>query len=244
MFQEIQLTNFKSFAGNAGPIPLAPVTILVGANASGKSNLFDAFRFLKGSAQGLSVPESLAGKWEGGARVHAGIRGGVEEACWGSEAAFSLRVVAEFALDDPALRPGLVRPARFEHSMSCALHPAPSFASESLRVSGGTAGTEITMSRSEYPHLNGSEGLLATAIPGMRDEDHRRGLLWNFLEFLRGFRFLQVRQEQMRQYVPRSMPELGEQGENLSAVLYRICQDSQKKEQYVDWLGSLCVPEV
>jgi AAA15 family ATPase/GTPase len=53
MLQEVTLRNFKSFAHATAPI--APFTLLVGANASGKSNFVEALRFLLG--QGWTVLE-------------------------------------------------------------------------------------------------------------------------------------------------------------------------------------------
>ena len=61
MLKELQLTNFKSFAGQSDPIPFAPVTILVGANASGKSNVFDAIRFLRSALHGFVTLEIAGG---------------------------------------------------------------------------------------------------------------------------------------------------------------------------------------
>lgn len=41
MITKITLENFKSFAGSHS-VPLGPLTLVVGTNASGKSNLRDA----------------------------------------------------------------------------------------------------------------------------------------------------------------------------------------------------------
>jgi predicted ATPase len=40
------------------------------------------------------------------------------------------------------------------------------------------------------------------------------------------------------------VPELGDCGENLSAVVWRICQDEEQKEQYLQWLAALCAPKI
>lgn len=79
MITQITLRNFKSF--REAVLPLGPLTVLVGANASGKSNVRDALRFLHGIGIGIgmsySCPEILGGKYgDGGARVWRGIRGG------------------------------------------------------------------------------------------------------------------------------------------------------------------------
>ena len=46
MFREIRLQNFKAYR-DSGPVPLAPLTILVGTNNSGKSTILHALLALK-----------------------------------------------------------------------------------------------------------------------------------------------------------------------------------------------------
>lgn len=46
MLTRLHLTNFKNFAD--ATLELGPFTVLVGTNASGKSNVRDALRFLHG----------------------------------------------------------------------------------------------------------------------------------------------------------------------------------------------------
>lgn len=55
MLKQILLKNFKSYRDQA--LPLAPLTLMIGANASGKSNAIEAFRFLSwlSGGQKLSV---------------------------------------------------------------------------------------------------------------------------------------------------------------------------------------------
>lgn len=45
MIESIELRNFKSF--DRAQVKLSPLTVLVGANAAGKSNFIDAFRFIQ-----------------------------------------------------------------------------------------------------------------------------------------------------------------------------------------------------
>jgi predicted ATPase len=74
MLKHIKLINFKSFADEQ--VDLAKLTLLVGANASGKSNLLDAIRFLKGVAIGMPLDEVLSERRSGGVLTWPGIRGG------------------------------------------------------------------------------------------------------------------------------------------------------------------------
>ncbi len=54
MLKSITIENFKSF-GKKQSLPLAPLTLMIGANASGKSNAIEAFRFLSFLAEGQKL---------------------------------------------------------------------------------------------------------------------------------------------------------------------------------------------
>ena len=70
MLQRIHLKDFKSFADQS--LEFGRVTVLVGANASGKSNLLDAIRFLQGVGSDLPIAEIIEGRWKGGKEVWSG----------------------------------------------------------------------------------------------------------------------------------------------------------------------------
>ncbi len=53
MLKQILLKNFKSYREQV--LPLAPLTLMIGANASGKSNAIEAFRFLSWLAGGQKL---------------------------------------------------------------------------------------------------------------------------------------------------------------------------------------------
>jgi ABC-type branched-subunit amino acid transport system ATPase component len=92
MLKQIRLIDFKSFADEQ--VELAPLTLLVGANASGKSNFLDAVWFLHGLALGLEIGEILADPED---LVHRngehwpGLRGGSKEASRLGTAQFEIR---------------------------------------------------------------------------------------------------------------------------------------------------------
>ena len=54
MLTSFTLENFKSFREPA-TLPLAPLTMLAGANASGKSNLVEALRLFSWIVQGTNL---------------------------------------------------------------------------------------------------------------------------------------------------------------------------------------------
>ncbi len=53
MIRELHLERFKNFRD--ATLTLGNLTLLVGTNASGKSNLRDAFRFLHGISRGYTL---------------------------------------------------------------------------------------------------------------------------------------------------------------------------------------------
>ena len=61
MITSLRLVDFKNFADET--LRVGPFTVIVGANASGKSNIRDAFRFLHGIGRGYTLAEILGGRW-------------------------------------------------------------------------------------------------------------------------------------------------------------------------------------
>jgi AAA15 family ATPase/GTPase len=75
MLKKLHLKNFKGFKD--AELNLGNFSLLVGTNASGKSNIRDAFRFLHGIGRGYSLADIFGEKYvEGGVLQWRGIRGG------------------------------------------------------------------------------------------------------------------------------------------------------------------------
>lgn len=55
LIKEISLKNFLSYRGKT-TLPLSALNVLIGANASGKSNLIEAFRLLQATPKDFAVP--------------------------------------------------------------------------------------------------------------------------------------------------------------------------------------------
>jgi predicted ATPase len=73
MLTAITLENFKSY--RSARLPLAPLTVLIGANASGKSNVIERMRLLSWLAQGQKL-SAIQYPVQSGERV---VRGRVED---------------------------------------------------------------------------------------------------------------------------------------------------------------------
>ena len=92
MFTSLRLVDFKNFRDET--LHMGPLTVIVGANASGKSNLRDAFRFLHGIGRGYTLGEIIGGKYGAGQREWAPIRGAADEIIRFGRSAFMLQVEA------------------------------------------------------------------------------------------------------------------------------------------------------
>jgi predicted ATPase len=91
MLTSLRLIGFKNFRD--ATLNMGPLTLVVGANASGKSNLRDALRFLHGIGRGYSLADILGGKYgDGGEQQWSGIRGGTREVAFEGGETFALEV--------------------------------------------------------------------------------------------------------------------------------------------------------
>jgi predicted ATPase len=88
MLKQLTLENWKSF--RHAVLPIDPLTILIGTNASGKSNALEALEFLKRTVLGKGFEAALAGDI-----TLPPIRGGVEWAALKPETQFTLEVLIQ-----------------------------------------------------------------------------------------------------------------------------------------------------
>ncbi|MEH2126332.1 AAA family ATPase [Nostoc sp.] len=86
MLKQLILENWKSF--RYAELPLDPLTVLIGTNASGKSNVVEALEFLQRIARGENIEAALAGD-----KTLSSIRGGVEWAARNGENEFTLKIL-------------------------------------------------------------------------------------------------------------------------------------------------------
>ncbi|MBF0283683.1 MAG: AAA family ATPase [Magnetococcales bacterium] len=88
MIKRLTLHNWKSFSD--AQLEIDPLTVLIGTNASGKSNALDAILFLHRISTGVSLTEALSGN-----ASLPPLRGGLEWAALKGERGFSLSVLVE-----------------------------------------------------------------------------------------------------------------------------------------------------
>lgn len=239
MFSRLRLTNFKNFAD--AELQLGPLTLLVGTNASGKSNLREAFRFLHGAGRGYELAEILGEKWiEGGSLVWRGLRGGAREvvfrggrlfgleaemaAAWGLR--YLYRIFVEVAPELPIPR---LYSEFYEGSDFASASAAVMKTYLDARLAAGHKQMEVGFFGTASRLASRNSPFIKNIIPG-RPEN------WPDLPSMR---FLDLVPEALR--IP-SLPGqtiLGDRGENLSSVLLAICDDAARKQALIEWLREL-----
>jgi predicted ATPase len=241
MLKRIRLKDFKSFVDEE--VEVAPLTLLVGANASGKSNFLDALRFLQGLVSGLTLSEVLNGEKRFGPKAWQGIRGRAEEVARLGSKEFrieSLWPIPEFIVReaDPT---GLTGDFQYRHWISCKTSPVEIEGEGLVLESGG---------RRIYSEK--SRGLPSRSIEGGELVIARPVGVWSLLgvasegifrKTFESINFLRIDPEVMREYGRRD-ELLGEDGRNVSGVLAKICDDVEEKQSLVAWLAELCAPEI
>ena len=256
MINSLRLQHFKNF--DDAMLPLGPLTVIVGTNASGKSNLRDAFRFVHGLSREYSLADIVGEKFVDGTLQWRGIRGGSREIVEFGQSSFGLETALPWQAKGQLIPQKYVHRIRVETGQG--IRP--------LRVVQESLyrGNDLVYDShpaSDVPAQEGPQYLLVR-LKQVGDQ-RRRGSTIRFLsdqavlsQFpahddvpselrpyakralnqLRSMRFLDLSPEAMK--LP-SVPgqTLGDRGENLSSALQAICEDESRKRAAVEWVRQL-----
>ena len=254
MIRKLQLRNFKNFED--ATLELGPLTTLIGTNASGKSNIRDAFRFLHGISRGYILSEILGEKWgEGGVLQWAGIRGGPREVTYDNGGQFEVTVWFDVKSPDEE---NAVVPALYTIRVRVAPNTeAPSLLAESLRfdnresieITGFHLGMPMVgfepanpiKRRKQSPRTYSQYASILHQVDEFSIADFPECPLWAdaAIHALSSFRFFDFSPESMRKPSFPGQVVLVDRGENLSSVLFQICSDPARKATLLAWVNEL-----
>lgn len=236
----ISLKPFKSYQNVK--VPLEPLTVLIGRNASGKSNLLDAFEVLGRLARGLDVRDVLDGSLDGLSPIRGGSRG---LAPAGSE---SQTIYLSVEVDDPEHGSLLM-------DTEISVGSEPKIIAERLRLVGKPGKKSFTVFEAwssedtwrtdiDAKFYSGTRGrnpkttlrstqLLTFQLPQRLDGGSAAKRLVSdlcnrVLASLLGVFHLDPVPSAMRQYVPTKDIDLRRDGRNLSAVLADMKLNAEK----------------
>ena len=251
MITSIRLVNFKNFADET--LRVGPFTVIVGTNASGKSNIRDAFRFLHGIGRGYSLAEIIGGKYgPGGQREWEPIRGATDEIVRFEQLQFSLEVGLE--LNGTELHYSIVVGVLEAGNGSSRIEGfwvrKEKFKSgEATVFEAHSSNLQLDLRTPETPNLayllnSDRPALTQLSSLGQRVELSSNHYVLEFLSILANMRFLELSPDRMREPSFPGANILGDSGENLPTVLEEVCADPKRREILVSWVHELTPMDV
>ena len=266
MITSLRMQDFKSFADET--LRVGPFTVIVGANASGKSNIRDAFRFLHGVGRGYGLADILGKKYGIGGQVEwKQIRGAPNEVS-------RLQQVAELSYHGFLLETCATLGARelsYSIGVESGVNTSDGFRviEEELVENGATIYTShpgkhdpihaqgddthllLRMSKVGRQKKWGDRIAVRLTQPALTQIDEHRRIRRSHKEgaermirALGGMRFLDLIPDRMRKPAFPGQIVLGDSGENLPTVLQKICSDQRRKENLIDWTRELTPMDV
>ena len=260
MITSIRLKNFKNFADET--LRVGPFTVLVGANASGKSNIRDAFRFLSGIGRGYTLAEIFGGKREAGWKL---IRGAMDEIVRFEQPSFSIEVSVSagkewhYAIEverDEKTGAFNVRKEKLRIESVTIYTASREGSSLTIRAQGEWSNRDRYDLTYQSPYSNKpaltdyiehvgrnresvgkDSSIRREQLPGYEDVQYLRSILADM-------RFLDLSPERLREPSFPGATVLGDSGENLPTVLEKICSIPQRQQLLASWIDELTPMDV
>ena len=238
---------------------MGPLTVIVGANASGKSNLRDAFRFLHGIGRGYTLGEIIGGKYgPGEQRVWAPIRGAADEIIRFGQPAFTLQVKAPGI--DYSIRVGrskehggafrVTKEELKKRSWTATYTSHPGYG-DPVQDQDDDTHLLLRMEKTGTQRKYGDRIAVRPDQPALTQiHEHRRvgkahkEHAQKAIDLLADMRFLDLEPNRIREPAFPGQTRLGDGGENLPTVLKAICDDPQRREALAEWTRELTPMDV
>ena len=248
MITSIRLVNFKNFADET--LRVGPFTVIVGANASGKSNIRDAFRFLHGIGRGYTLAEIFGGKYGADWKP---IRGAANEIVRFGQSLFSLEVGVNlngielhYSIEVSSL-PDKDNPQKID-KFWVSREQLISGATSVFHGYGSGEGPEIEESLEPYIDIHPDKPFLTQLLLYRQKVEllspDDQAVVEHLHSIFANMRFLDLSPAQMREPSFPGANILGDSGENLPTVLEEICADPERKKILADWLSELTPMDV
>ena len=261
MITSLRLTNFKNFVDEK--LVIGPFTVIVGANASGKSNIRDAFRFLHGVGRGYTLADIIGGKYGAGGQVEwQPIRGKPNEIVRFDQPSFDLYVTMKLdnshATYHISVGPDEAKSGIFKvkHESLALDHYEPVYTShpygdDPVRDQGDDNHLLLRMGRSPSQKKFGHRISVRPDQPALTQIGEHRHIIRRQKEWaervakaLSDMRFLDLSPDHMRQPAFPGQKVLGDTGANLPTVLREVCADPDRKCTLAEWTRELTPMDV
>ena len=260
MITSLRLVDFKNFSDET--LRVGPFTVIVGANASGKSNIRDAFRFLHGIGRGYTLAEIIGGKFGAGGQVEwASIRGAASEVIRFGQSGFLLRVSLKLNRSrvcysirveyDEDSRSGFLvteEKLRFGSGYIYTSHP---HYPDPVRAQDDDAHLLLRMEKTGEQRKYGHRLAVRPDQPALTQiREHKNVVRIHkyyvelVVDTLASIRFLDPMLDLMRKPAFPGQTVLGDNGENLPSVLQEICTIPKRAAVFYEWARELTPMDV
>ncbi len=250
---------------------MGPFTVIVGANASGKSNIRDAFRFMHGIGRRYSLADIIGGRYGAGGQAEwAQIRGAADEIARFGSREFTLGVQLRVRVQGADGRTNLrwatywIRVAgddaqtgefrvtgealRIGDSFVFSSHPQ---GADPVRKQDDDTHLLLRMAKGGAQRKYGHRVAVRPNQPALTQIGEHKAILRDHklavdavVDVLGQMRFLDLSPKGMREPAFPGQNVLGDGGENLPTVLKEICADETRRETLIDWTRELTPMDV
>ncbi|MEL6060328.1 MULTISPECIES: AAA family ATPase [unclassified Methylobacterium] len=252
MLERLRLHDFKSFSD--ATLAIGGLTVVIGVNASGKSNIRDAFRFLHGVGRGYALAEIIGGRYgEGGYREWAPLRGAATEIVRFGQPRFAIgldirtatfgRLSYEITVSREPDRGRFLLDRECLQTLDTAWK-SPIF--ETIGQPEDSDDLEIRLRAGEGSRGLGRRMALRRDHPALTQLAHKKGVAAELramvsavVTALSEIRFLDLAADAMRKPAFPGQTIMGESGENLATVLQAIAADPDRKRTLLAWIAEL-----
>ena len=249
MLSSFTIKDFKSY--RKAELKLAPLTVLIGANASGKSNAIEALRLLSWIAEG----NKLGSFHYAAPDRERAIRGKVSELGFHGKRAFSLScAMSDFDWDHYSIALDVRHDDELhimDERVTGYASSAPLF--EVVKPSTGGLGNMWVAynnfarggKKPQIPCSDQRTILFQLTSPAIFYRTHKNAVkkipavCRRLQQQLSDITLLDPRPSLMRDYISKTEQSLAESGANLSGVLYNLCQDEKLKDELLDFIRAL-----
>ncbi len=267
MITALELRDFKNFADET--LRVGPFTVIVGANASGKSNIRDAFRILHGIGRRYALADIIGGKYGAGGHVEwEQIRGAANEISRFESNVFGIQVTVRTTKERRSLtfgqrielsgNEGSQSGFRVEmeelrspswHEPTYTSHPV--YTADRLPRSDDERSLQLRMAKTGNQRKVGHRVNVRNDQPALtqiREIKHaarvHKEQIQAVIDIFASMRFLDLAPDRIRQPSFPGQTILGDSGENLPTVLREICADAERRETLTEWTRELTPMDV
>jgi predicted ATPase len=246
---QIQLENFKSY--RSGTLHLARLTVLIGANASGKSNVIEALRLLARIAEGERL--SLIGSPY--KQDESIFRGGVENLGYRGAKSFRIScVTTESEWSSFSINLSLGDDGDLHVTQEKITSPRSTVPLYEITSKPQGAGSDVFVTYNNFARGGKKPSIVCSShmaiftqlLSGIRfrsgntkSQNKIPKVAEKYVRWLSSIVFLEPEPSTMRSYGHKTDKVLKEHGENLSGVIYNLCLDPVVKGLVLEFVRSL-----